>query len=118
MTKVATVTNFIKQVTAQLTGDQNVVIATKNARKADSALLGQLAALNSKSVDLESLVEDAQEALYLAKYPKTLITDNSSFLNNVKRASEALETAKENLANVEESIAFFTALQNEYSVTA
>ena len=118
MTKVTKVTNFIKQVTAQLTGDQNTVIATKNARKADSALNGQLAALNSKLVDLESLVEDAEEALYLAKYPKTLITDNQSFLNNIKKASEAFETAKDNVANVEESIAFFTALQNEYAVTA
>ena len=57
------VTNFIKEVTARLKGDEAGVIAAKVERKALSAINGQLAALKAKLVDDETAVEDAEEAL-------------------------------------------------------
>lgn len=102
--------HFIKEVTARLTGDEKGVIAAKNARKAESAVNGQLAALKAKLVDDEGRREDKAEALNDAKYPKTLITDNQSYVGNIKRAQEAYESAVEEEATTNDSIDFFNAL--------
>ena len=115
MTTTAKVSNFVKQVTAQLTGDQNQVIATKNARKADSAVNGQLAALKSRQVDLEGTVEDKEELLHLAKFPKELITDNQRFIQSIKYAQEAYDNAVEALVDVKDSILYFEDLEEEFS---
>lgn len=112
------ITNFVKQVKAQLTGDQNEIVALKNARKADSAVNGQLAALKSKLVDLEGVVEDKQEALHLAKFPKELITSNGDFISRIKCAQENLDGANEELTEVLESIEYFDNLSTEYSEEA
>jgi len=115
MNATATITNFVKQVKAQLTGDQNEVVALKNARKADSAVNGQLAALKSRLVDLEGTLEDKQEALHLVKFPKDLITNNQSFIRNIQEAQEALDDALTALLDVKDSIEYFENLATEYS---
>lgn len=107
------VSRFFKEVLAQLTGDESQAVALKNARKGESAFNGQLAALEAKAVDDESAVEDATEAYTKAKFPKNLITDNKSYISNVKYAYENLERTKEVLADTKKSIEFFKKLRDE-----
>lgn len=106
-------TNFVKQLTARLKQDQDTVVVLKNQRKADSAINSQLAALESRVVDLEETVENRTEALNDAKYPTTLITDNKRYVDNIVRAKEALDNAQSELDSAKESIVFFKQLQKE-----
>jgi len=107
-------TNFVKEVTARLKGDENGVIAAKNERKATSAINGQLAALRAKQVDDENAVEEAKDKLADAKYPTTLITDNKSYLQTIKYAQEAFDNATDTLKQTNDSIAYFEALLKEF----
>jgi hypothetical protein len=118
MTTGQKVTNFVKQVMAQLKGDENQVVATKNARKGDSAVQSQISALRSKLVDDESNVEDKTEALYKAKYPTALITNNNSYVTNIVYAQENLDAAKKQMDETKASIEFFTGLQEELNAEA
>jgi len=115
MTTTQKVTNFAKQVLAQLKGDENTEIALRNARKADSAYSSQLAALRAKLVDDEVNVEEAQENYNKAKYPKTVINDNKAFVQNVKIYYERLQTAQDTLTATKDSIEFFEGLLKEAS---
>lgn len=108
------ITNFVKEVTARLKGDENGVIAAKNERKATSALNGQLAALKAKQVDDENAVEEAKDKLAEAKYPTTLIQDNKQYLTNIKYAQEAFDYATETLKQTNDSISYFEALLKEF----
>lgn len=118
MTTGQKVNNFVKQVLAKLTGDGNQAIALKNARKADSAVNSQLAALKAQQVDCETKVEEAEEAYLSAKYPHEPIRDNSSYVTSVKRAYENLEAAKESKESVDKSIEFFEQLSKEMNKEA
>lgn len=104
------VNSFVKQVVARLKGDDNEVVAQKVARKAMSALEGQVAALKAQLVDDEQRVEDAQERLDNAIYPTSVFTDNRWYCQNIANAQSELESAKEILTTTQESIEFFTKL--------
>lgn len=107
-------TNYMKEILARLKSDDAAVIAAKNERKSNSALKGQIAALEAKKVDDESAVEDAEEALKVAKFPTSVITDNSSYIRNIKQAEENLASKKETLTSTTESIAYFNAILEEF----
>ena len=107
-------TLFVKEVIARLKGDNAEALGAKIARKAISSVEGQLAALKARQVDLEDQVEDAEEALKVAKFPIEMITDNQGYVSNIRRKLDALEEAKTNLADVKESIKFFEGLLNEF----
>lgn len=107
---MSTVSNFIKEVTARLKGDEAGVIAAKVERKALSAINGQLAALKAKLVDDETAVEDAQEAFNNAIFPTAVFTDNRGYVTSIQSAQERLESAQLNLEDTKESIAFFEGL--------
>ena len=104
------VTNFIKEVTARLKGDEAGVVAAKVERKALSAINGQLAALKAKLVDDETAVEDAEEALNNAIFPTSVFTDNSMYVRNIQARQEYLDTAKANLDSTKETIAYLENL--------
>lgn len=104
------VTNFIKEVTARLKGDEAGVIAAKVERKALSAINGQLAALKAKLVDDETAVEDAEEALNNAIFPTSVFTDNGSYVRSIQARQEHLDSAKANLDSTKETIAYFENL--------
>ena len=104
------VTNFFKEVTARLKGDENGVIAAKVERKALSAINGQLAALKAKQVDDETAVEDAQEAFNNAIFPTAVFTDNRWYVTSIQSAQDRLESAQADLVATMESIAFFEGL--------
>lgn len=105
---------FIQQVVAKLKGDNNEELATKIARKALTAVDAQLAALRAKEVDLEGSLEDANEALNDAKFPTTMITDNSAYIRNIQKAQENRDAAQDNLDDIKNSIKFFETLMKEY----
>lgn len=104
------VTNFIKEVTARLKGDENGVIAAKVERKALSAINGQLAALKAKLVDDETSVEDAEEALNNAIYPTNVFTDNSYYVKTILARQEMLDSAVTSLESTKETIAYLENL--------
>ena len=105
---------FIKEVTARLKGDVEGVIAAKNARKAISAVDSQLASLKSAIVDAETAIEDAVENLGNAKYPTVLITNNREYIEGIKNAQEKLDEAKDFLASLNDSVAYFEDLLSTY----
>lgn len=104
------ITSYLKELTARLKGDEAGKIAAQNERKANSAIKGQLAALNAKIVDDENTVEDKQEAYNNALYPTSKITDNQAYVRNLVNAKENLDGAKNSLESTKKSIAFFDAL--------
>lgn len=114
---MSTVTSYYKQMLGYLKGDNAQVVAAKNERKSNSAIQGQLAALRAKQVDDESRVEDAQEALTRDYFPTDLITDNSSYIRNIVKAKEALDTASATLISTKDSIVFFEGLAKDFNAT-
>jgi hypothetical protein len=107
------VSNFIKEVTARLKGDEAGVVAAKVERKAQSAINGQLAALRAKLVDDETAVEDAEEAFNTAVFPTSVFTDNRHYVTQIQSANTRLEEAKDQLEATKEAIAFFEKLVAE-----
>lgn len=101
---------FLKEVLARLTGDTNEVKASQIARKAISAMEGQIAALKGKRVDDENNVENKEEALKNAIYPTTLFNDNQQYTSGIVAAQNALDVAKSTLAETEDSIQYFEEL--------
>ena len=101
------VSNFIKEVTARLKGDEAGVVAAKVERKAYSAINGQLASLKAKLVDDETRVEDAEENLKAAFFPTSVFTDNQAYIQGIKRAQEVLDEALTELESTKDTIAYF-----------
>ena len=109
------ISNYLRELTARLKSDDAGVIAALNERKSLSSLKGSIAALEAKIVDQEELVKDAEEALLEAKYPITKITDNGSYLLKIQKTKEALDNAKEDLKNTQESLAYWNSLVVEFT---
>lgn len=105
---------FIREVTARLTGDDAGTKAVRIAKKAFSALNSQLAALDSAQVDAEDVVEECEEALKDAKFPKEEIKDGKKYIQGIQDAQNALDKAQQELDNVIESIEYFKKLKASY----
>lgn len=101
---------FAKEVFARLKGDDAEAKAAKIARKALSAVEGQLASLNSKKVDLENNLEEAEEALKNNTYPVEIFTNNQGYIESILRAQRGVDVAKEELEAVNTAITYFTTL--------
>jgi len=97
------VESFVNETLARLKGDGDEVIAEKNFRKAKSAFKAQIAVQESNLVDLESLIEEREEALKAAKYPTELIKDNHSYVQGIVDAQRSLDSAIEELATAKET---------------
>lgn len=98
-----------------MAGDEAGVISAKNSRKAESAIKGQLAALEAKLVDEESNVEDAQSALEDAIFPTKLISDNGAYNTSVRKAQEYLDETTKRLDDTKYSIEYNTKLLKKIS---
>ena len=101
---------LVKEITARLKGDNDGALAAKIARKAISAVDSQIAALRAREVDLEGSLEDAKEAYKIARAPLEMITDNQSYIREIKKAKETEERAAEELQDVIDSIKYFEEL--------
>lgn len=104
--------SFVKEVVAIISGDNAEATGQKILRQADSALKTQIASLNGDTISLEDRVEDAQEALRLARVNNgKLITDRNDYVRNLLIAKRSLIDAEEALEVHLEKIAF---LQEQY----
>lgn len=109
------VKSFVNEVLARINGDTDKAIAQKNYRKADAAVKGQISSLESRKVDAEVALETAEEELADAKYPATLIGDNSDYIRGIVRRQEKVDEAKEELDEVNESLNYFKSLHSEFN---
>lgn len=109
------VSKFAKEVLGRIKGDEAGVLAGKIERKAKNALSSQIAALNSRKVDLETKVEDAEQALENAKYPGVAITSSERYIQDLADAQLTLDEATEELDEIDESIEFYQGILNEAS---
>lgn len=114
MSTTKTLNSFVQQVLARLKGDDSTVLATKIARKASSAVDTQIAALKAKQVDCEDALDNAKEALEIAKYPTEMITDSKTYIQGIQAAEIVLEQAKTNLEDVNTSIKYFEDLASSF----
>ncbi len=107
------ISNFCKEITARLQGDNAGVIAAYNERKANSAFESQIQSINSKLVDAEDAVSDAEEALKAAQYPTTKIEPNGNtvYLSNIRTKYESLEAAKASLKDLQDSLKFWKSMK-------
>jgi hypothetical protein len=113
-TKVAQARHFVKETLARLEGDQDTVLAEKNARKALVAISGQINALTSKAFDLEEKVDNAKEELVIYKYPTKAINDRADYVSGILMAQNRLATAEAALAGNAESIEFLETVLAEF----
>ena len=99
--------SFVKEVVAIISGDNAEATGQKILRQADSALKTQIASLNGDTISLEDRVEDAQEALRLARVNNgKLITDRNQYVRNLIETKRALIDCQETLESHLEKIAF------------
>ncbi len=99
--------SFVKEVVAIISGDNAEATGQKILRQADSALKTQIASLNGDTISLEDRVEDAQEALRLARVNNgKLITDRNQYVRNLLDAKNALILSEETLEVHLKKIAF------------
>lgn len=109
------VKSFVTETLARLKGDNDKVIAERNYRKANSAVKGQLSSLESKKVDAEVSLEEAVEKLNSAKYPTSLIKDNSEYIRSIANRQDKVNEAKDNLEDINKSIEYFQNLYGEFN---
>ena len=90
--------SFVKEIVALLKGDDAEATAQKVLRQADSAFKTQIASLTGDTIALEDKLEDAKEALRLARLNNgQLINDRNSYVNSLLRAQNNLIDAEEAL---------------------
>lgn len=105
--------SFIKQFVAFVEGDDATVQAEKTYRQSVAALSSQISCLNGDTIDKETAVEDAEEALAKAtvnggqpitnrnKYVSELVAAK----NNLNNRLDELEAHKDTVAFLEETLA-------------
>lgn len=110
--------NYAKTVVAFINGDGAEVIALANERKSQSALKGQIAALESKEVNDEDALKDAEDNFTKTFAPPAKIGDQSSYISAVKSARERVVAATKTLTDTRESLKFYRdLLTTEFVVT-
>lgn len=107
---------FAQKVAERLKGDDVVTLSEAIAKKSKSALTGQIAALESKLVDDEDALAEAQEALSVAKYPTVKFKDNKAYCAGILAAQNAVDAAEQVVESTEDSISYWKQLlQDEFT---
>lgn len=105
---------FTTTVASKIKGASPDVAAAQQEKKAKAALTSQIAQLESKKVDDEMKVSDAQDALEAARYPVN-ISNSSTYLNSILSAQSSLDAAKDVLTRTSDTIAYWKAELAEIS---
>lgn len=105
---------FITRTLAVINSDKAEEIANQNFRKANAAFRSQVAGLESQIVDAENAVENARTAFNAAITPKTQITNNVSYMQNIVAARDGVNAAEVKLAELRSELAYFNSLSGEY----
>lgn len=105
--------SFVKEVIAILQGDNAEATAQKILRGADSAFKTQIAALTGDTISLEDRLEDAKEALRLARLNNgKLISDRNDYIRNLLQAQNRVVEAEEALDAHNAKLTFLTEQAN------
>jgi hypothetical protein len=117
------VTSFISQFIASIKGDDAQAKAEKNWRRANSALKSAIPSAEGDSIQFEDAVDSAKENLNKALINNGEdITDSKRYVENILRATEALEEAKENVELHKKKLSILNdalkALSEEVSIEA
>lgn len=110
-------TNYLRLALALVQGDKQKANIIRNEKLSKSALKGQLAALDGMKINQEMKVEKCEEEvknaiLNIQGEEVHLIASSESWIDNVRRAKNALKKAKEDLEDIETSIQDWTDLSN------
>jgi hypothetical protein len=99
--------SFVKEVIAILKGDDAEATGQKILRQADSAFKTQIASLTGDTISLEDAVEEAKEALRLARLNHgQLISNRNSYISSLLTANNRLVEAEEALEAHTAKLAF------------
>jgi uncharacterized protein (DUF111 family) len=109
---------FLKQVVARIKGDDAKTKAVRITRKCLSAIKAQIASLESEAENAKIRLEDAEERMKGAIYPDQLFEDSVDYLQSIANAHDEVEKARQRWDAIQQSIRFFTSVQNGNLVLA
>lgn len=90
--------SFVKEIISLLKGDDAEATGQRILRQADSAFKTQIASLTGDTIALEDRLEDAKEALRLARLNSgQLIGDRNYYIKNLLQAQNVIVDAEEAL---------------------
>ncbi|MDR0582344.1 MAG: hypothetical protein LBG31_05215 [Prevotellaceae bacterium] len=109
---------FLKQVIARIKGDDAKTKAVRITRKCVSAIKAQIAYLESEAENAKIRWEDAEEKRKGVIYPDQLFENSVDYLQAIANAQEEVEKARQRWEAIQQSIRFFTSVQNGNLVLA
>jgi uncharacterized protein (DUF111 family) len=109
---------FLKQVVARIKGDDAKTRAVRITRKCLSAIKAQIASLESEAENAKIRLEDAEEKMKGAVYPDRLFENSVDYLQAIAKAHDEVEKARQRWDAIQQSIRFFTSVQNSNLVLA
>jgi uncharacterized protein (DUF111 family) len=109
---------FLKQVVARIKGDDAKTKAVRITRKCLSAIKAQIASLESEAENAKIRLEDAEEKMKGAIYPDRLFENSVDYLQSIAHAHDEVEKARQRWEAIQQSIRFFTSVQNGTLVLA
>ena len=101
---------FLDEILKRLKGDDDGALASKISRKSISALESQIAGLQSKIVDAELEVENAEESLQDAIFPTKLFSSNKDYCQGIINAQDKLDEKKAELECLNKDLLYFKEL--------
>jgi predicted nucleic acid-binding Zn-ribbon protein len=107
---MSNVSNFCKTVMALLKGDDAAIIAVKVEKKAKAAFKQQIAALETRILEISERLDDARETFKSAVHVTSPITDTQAYLQSIVSANEVVESLEAELAEANTSLEFFNSL--------
>lgn len=117
-TIVQKLSRFGSLVVAHFKGDNDEVIRIKNEKRAQNNINQQIGALTNQLETQKDRVEAAQEKFDAVFAPASLITDAQAYISNLAIEQGKLKSEKKAQVNLEESIAFYQGLLEDFKVQA
>lgn len=108
--------NFVSKIVSIIKGDDAEAIAKKIQKKAQAGIKAQIAVKEAHTLVVEEKVEAAQEDadMALVNYGNS-ITNNDSYIENLLRTNQAVESAKKALERHNSELEFLKAKLAEIS---
>lgn len=102
--------SFVKQFVAVVKGDDAEALGMKVWRQCESALTGQISAMNFKTISLEGVVAEAEEKLASARVNNgNKVSSMENYINNLTEAKNTLIRAEKALKDHNTQLDFLKA---------
>lgn len=112
---------FVKQIVAMITGDSATETAIKIQRQAESALKVQISNREAETVNLESSIEDAEQAEAKAFINEGKLMNSAeeraAYVRNLAAARNKVTEAKQELADHLDTLEFLKSKLQEVQST-